>query len=360
MKIEIKKLPNSEIEIEGELEAEVFETYFYKALKKIGEGVELDGFRKGKAPENILLAKIPEIKILEEASEIALQENYPKIIMDEKLDVISQPEIFIIKLARKNPLVFRIKTAVMPEINLPDYKEIAREINISKVTLKNDKLEISDAELENTIKDILKSRAPKKHITENLDAESEDVRSSVSDNSIDAPQLPELTDEFVRELGPFLDVNDFKQKLKENLKVEKENQARGEIRLKIVTEIIKKSEMELPEILVKIEIDKILHRMESDLSSMGLVFKDYLKNINKTDEDLRKEFRKDGEEKAKLELILNKISNLENIKADDEQVEKEVERLLSAYPGADSERASIYARDTITNEKIFCFLENQK
>ena len=62
MKINIKKLPKSEVEIEGVLEAEAFEAYFNKALKKIGENIELKGFRKGKAPENVLLSKIPEIK----------------------------------------------------------------------------------------------------------------------------------------------------------------------------------------------------------------------------------------------------------------------------------------------------------
>ena len=80
MKIIVKKLPKSEVEIEGELNAEKFESYFTKALKKIGENIEMDGFRKGKVPESVLLSKVPEISILEEMAEMALSEHYPKII----------------------------------------------------------------------------------------------------------------------------------------------------------------------------------------------------------------------------------------------------------------------------------------
>jgi len=113
MRVSVKKLPKSEVEIEGELEVSVFESYFAKALKKIGETLKLDGFRKGKIPESVLLSKVPEIHVLEEMAEMALGEHYPKIIENEKIDAISRPEISITKLARNNPLGFKIKTAVL-------------------------------------------------------------------------------------------------------------------------------------------------------------------------------------------------------------------------------------------------------
>src|SRR3989344_7093521 len=99
MKITVKKLPKSEVEIEGELEIEIFESYFTKALKKLGEILKLDGFRKGKIPENVLLSNIPEIGVLEEMANLALGEHYPKIIEAEKLDAVGRPEISITKLA---------------------------------------------------------------------------------------------------------------------------------------------------------------------------------------------------------------------------------------------------------------------
>ncbi len=346
MQTKINKLPKSEIEIEGEIDADVFEGYFNKALKILGENIKIDGFRKGKIPEAVLLQNIPEISILEKMAELALNEHYPKIIQDEKIDAISRPEIAITKLARKNPLGFKIKTAVLPEIKLPDYKKISKKI-LGEVTDIEKNIVVSDEDLENTIKDILKSRAPKKHLAEGEVAE--DTKE----------ELPEFNDEFVKNLGPFKDVADFKDKLKVNIKLEKENAQKEKTRVKIIEKIIEDSELELPEILVEIETNKILQRMEADITQMGLKFEDYLKHLNKTVEDLRKDFRGDGEKKAKLGLLLNEISKVEKITADPELVAKEVAAILEHYKDADPERAQMHAENVLTNEKIFQFLENQ-
>jgi trigger factor len=355
MKIAVKKLPNSEVEIEGELESEIFEAYFSKALKKIGETLKLDGFRPGKIPENILLAKVPEISILEEMAELALSEYYPKIIADKKIDAISRPEISITKLARKNPLGFKIKTAVLPEIKLPDYKNIAKEI-ISESANTEKNIEVTEKELEDTIMDIRKSRAPKMHMTTPSPSQGEGGGGEVKHPE---PELPEFNDAFVQALGPFADIADFKTKLKENIKLEKENHQKETTRLKIIEKIIDGSVLELPEILVNVELDKILYRMESDITQMGLKFEDYLKHLNKTKEDLRKEFRTDAEKKAKLALILNEIAKIEKIIPDEEQVAKEIAAILEHYKEADPERARMHAENVLTNEKIFQFLENQ-
>jgi len=360
MKIKIKKLPKSEVEIEGELEAEAFETYFNKALKKVGENMEIPGFRKGKIPENILLSNVPEIRILEQMAEMAINEHYPKILEDEKIDAISRPEITITKLARNNPLEFKIKTAILPEIKLPDYKEIAKKVT-SKITDAEKNIVVSDEDLEKTILDIRKSRAPKKHITDEAKEHicADEKCEHEGKKEIKTEELPEFNDEYVRALGPFKDLEDFKIKLRENIKLEKENQAKEKTRLKIIEKIIDDSEIVLPEILVEVELDKILYRMESDIAQMGLKFEDYLKHLNKTIEDIRKEFRKDAEKKAKLGLVLSEISNLEKIVADQEQVNKEVELILQHYKEADPERARLHAQNVLTNEKIFQFLESQ-
>lgn len=359
-KIIVKKLPKSEAEIEGEIDSEVFESYFAKALKKLGENFELDGFRKGKIPENVLLAKIPEINILEEMAEMALSEHYPKILEDEKIDAIGRPEISITKLARKNPLGFKIKTAVLPEVKLPEYKNIAKEI-ISKITDAEKNILVSEEELENTIMDIRKSRADKKHIGDTiaephpdplLSKEREPRAGKVDD-------LPEFNDTFVQAIGPFKDVADFKTKLRENIKLEKENKLKEKTRLKIIEKIIEKSEIDLPDILVEIELDKILYNMESDITQMGLKFEDYLKHLNKTKDDLRKEFKKDGEMKAKFALVLNEIGKVEKIVADEEQAAKEIAAILEHYKDADPERARAHIENVLTNEKIFQLLENQ-
>ena len=346
MNINIKKLEKSEVEIEGEIPADVLEAYWPKAIKKIGENVEIDGFRKGKVPENILVSKIPEISILEEMAQLALNDNYPKILEDEKIDAIGQPEITITKIARNNPLGFKIKTAVLPEIKLADYKKIAKE-TIDGLTEEEKSTEVSEEDVLNTIEDIRKSRAPKVHMAEAK--EGEEIKE----------ELPELNDEFVKGLGPFTDVADFKAKLKENIALEKMNQVKEKTRLKIVEKIIDASTVEIPQILVDSEVAKILYRMESDITTMGLNFDDYLKHLNKTKEDLKKDFTGDGEKKAKLGLILNEIAKTEKIIANPEEVAKEVAHILEHYKDADPTRAEMHAENVLTNELIFQFLEKQ-
>lgn len=359
-KTNIKKLPNSEVEIEGEIEALIFEGYFAKAIKILGENAELDGFRKGKVPENVLIAKIGNGKILEEMAELALAEYYPKILVEEKIDAIGRPEIAITKLARNNPLGFKIKTAIIPEIKLADYKDIAKKI-LSKITDKDKEHNVTEEEIEQTIMDIRKSRAPKKHITEEIPHEHKEGEEHKHEEKTDISkeELPELNDEFVQALGPFKDVEDFKSKLKDNIKLEKANQFREKNRLKIIEEVIDKSKIDLPELLINSEVEKILYRMESDISQMGLKFEDYLKHLNKTVDDLKKDFRNDGEKKAKLSLVLHKIAEVEKIVADEEILEKEIAHILEHYKDADPERVRAHADNVLTNEKVFVFLENQ-
>ena len=354
--IKVTKLPKSEIEIEGEIDAEAFEAYYGKALKKLGENVELPGFRKGKVPENVLLSHIPEARVLEEMAELALGEEYPKIVEENKLDVISRPDISITKLARKNPLAFKIKTAVLPQIKLPDYKDLAKKV-LAKVTDADKNPEVTDEEMEATIMDIRKSRAPKVHMADHAHEDTEAHKKEHEE--AEKAALPEFNDEFVQAIGPFKDVEDFKAKLKENIKLEKANMAREKTRLNIIEKIIEESSLEVPEILINAELDKILYRMESDISQMGLKFEDYLTHLKKTKEDLRKDFRNDAEKKAKLALVLNEIAKAEKIEAEEEDVAKEVTAILEHYKDADPERARMHAENVLTNEKIFRFLESQ-
>lgn len=355
MKKNIKKLPNSIVEIEGELEAELFEKYFDPAFKKLGENFEMDGFRKGKVPENILVKNIPENKILEEMAGLALNEHYPNILIEEKIDAIGHPEITIKKLARNNPLEFKITTVVIPEVKLPDFKKIAEKIN--KEEKNKEEIAVTDEEVENTILDIRKSRSPKQHMGEPHEHKEGEEHEHAEPKE---EELVTLDDEFVKALGPFENVEDFKVKLKENIKLEKENLAREKNRLKIIEEIIEGSTIDVPELLVDAELGKILYRMESDISQMGLKFEDYLKHIKKSVDDLKKDFRPDAVKRSKLSLVLNEIAKIEKLEPSKEDVEREVAHLIEHYKDADPERARMHAENVLTNERVFQFLESQK
>jgi len=124
--LEIKLLPGSEVEIIGEISVDDFEACREQAIKEFSGKVKIDGFRPGKVPEKVLIDNVGESEILERMAIIALQKEYPKIIEERKIKAIGRPLITITKIARNNPLGFKIRTFVMPEIELPDYKNIEK------------------------------------------------------------------------------------------------------------------------------------------------------------------------------------------------------------------------------------------
>src|SRR3989338_3448249 len=130
--IEIKLLPNSEVEIIGEISAEIFMSGRKTAVKEFSDNAEIDGFRKGKIPEDILVKNIGIVAVLEKMAVIALEKEYPKIISEHKVRAIGRPEITLTKIAENNPLGFKVTTSVLPEIALPDYKGIAKKIMAKK------------------------------------------------------------------------------------------------------------------------------------------------------------------------------------------------------------------------------------
>ena len=331
----------SQIEIEAEIPWEVLEKYRDAVLKEMSEQIEISGFRRGHVPENILINRVGEMKVMSKTAEKAVREIYPQIIIENKIDAIGEPIISITKIANKNPLCFKIITIVMPEINLPDYKKIVEEME----AIKNEV--ITEKEVEETISYILEQWIKMEKF------EKEKISPSASRD------LPELDDEFVKKLGDYKNVGDFKIKLKENLQNEKIAKEKEKRRIQILEKISGGTKIEVPEIFIESELNKMMGQFKGEVEALKFNFKEYLEKIKKTEEEMRKEWRPGAESRAKTQLILNKIAEVEKIVADPEQITREVAKILEHYKDADPERATLYAQNVLANEKVFQFLENQ-
>lgn len=357
MKIDIKKLDKSKVEISGSLEASIFATYEDKALEKINERVELPGFRKGKAPVDVLKKSVPEMELLEEMAEAALFDNYMKILEENKIDAIGRPEISITKIGKGSDLEFKIVTAVLPEIKLGDYKKIAKKENEKEENKKD--VVVEDTEVEKVINDLRKMRAEQARPPhEHKEGETEEEHNAHHEE-IPESNWPTFDDEFAKTFGDFKTAEELKEKIKTNLKTEKETEQKDKARLAIIEELVKQSEGEIPDLLIESEIDKIIYKLEGDIINIGFKFEDYLKQIGKTQEDLRNEFRADAEKRAKLQMIIHSISEKENLKPTDEEIEKDVDQIVKMYKDADPARAHAYVEQMLENEKVFKFLDEQ-
>lgn len=352
-----KSLPESELEIECEINIKEVEAYRPKALAKIQQEVNLPGFRPGHIPEAMLVKKVGDLFILNEMAEMAINESFAKIITEAKANFISMPNIQITKIALDNPLQFKIVGPIIPEIKLADYKKIASKENKKD----SDDIEATDKEVEETIEEIRKSYAQRNHIHPKSDKESDGASKEGEEHKTDEKlELPEVNEEWIKKLGAFTNVEDFKNKIKEGIKKEKEFKAKDKKRMAILEEILKETKIVMPKILVENELRKMHAQFEDDITKAGLKVEDYLKHLKKTPEDLKKEWLPDAEKRAKVQLIITKIALEEKIEADPEMVKKEVKNLLKTYKDATEERTKAYVEMMLTNEKVFEWLENQK
>ena len=343
---DIKKLPDSEVEILAEISEGHLEKYKEKAFKKIKEVAELPGFRKGHVPDAKLKEKVGEIGILEDAGEMAINDCVAEIIVESKINFLGRPDIAITKIAIGFPIEFKIKITIMPEIKLGDYKKIAKKENGKEEKAE----EVTEKQIDETIEEIKRMYAQQNHTHKEGEVHHDDEELA----------LPELNDEFVKKLGNFKGVADFKVKLKENIAKEKEVKAKDKKRIKIIEKIVEESKIDMPKVLVENELDKMEGQFKSDIAGMGLQPEDYLKHIKKTWSDLRTEWRPDAEKRAKIQIVLQKISLEEKLEPSKSDMEKEIKALTDQYKDADTERVKAYVEMVLSNEMVIKFLENQK
>lgn len=351
----IKKLPKSEVEMEISLPSDFLASARKKALHNLGASMEIQGFRKGHVPENIIIEKVGEAEILEEAANILLKEHFPKIILQEKFDIIGRPKISITKLAIGNPVEFKAIFAILPGFELPDYRAIARS-SIAGAKLDKKDSEATDKEIEEVLLQIRKNKAHidyhknnhggKNHDHTRLDLEKEE-------------NLPPLDDELARAAGNFKSLDELKEKVRENIVEEKKHRAAEKKRAAIMEGLIKETKIDLPEILIESEVEKSLAQMKDDVVRSGVKFEDYLAHIKKSEGDLKKDLKESSEKKAKIQLIFNKIAEQEKLEPNKEILEQEVKHIMEHYKDASETSARIYVATILLNQEVLKLLERQ-
>lgn len=347
--IKITRLPEQEVEITGEITTEKMESMRKKAIDSLKKDLTLPGFRKGTAPDNMVVTQIGDIKILEEAGELALGEVYPDILEEEKLQPIGKPEVTITKIGVGSPLGFKIKTALMPEVKLGDYKKIAKKIYIKEAVVEVTEKDVADV--------ILNLRKNVAHA--DLHAEGGHAHDDHSHGEIKDEDLPEVNEEFLAKIGEFTSMEDLTDRIKENLLKEKTFKAKDKKRTETLEEIINSSTIEIPQLIVDGELEKMKAQFLDDLDQSGIKFEDYLAHIKKTEADLKADWKDTAIKRAKSQIILNTIAREEGIRAEEAVVKTEMEKILSQHKTAERFRVRMYVETFLTNDLVFKFLEQQ-
>lgn len=365
MKIEKKDLPKGLVEFTIVVDEKEFETYHAKAFTIVQQAVEVDGFRKGNAPEDLVVKKYGDMVILEEMANLALRAAYMRAVEEHKVNPISDPQVTITKIAKGNPLELTITVPVMPEITLPEYKKIAKE-----VVKDGETIEVTDKDIDVVLEELRKGRATQ-HVKEHVhgedcdhgheDVDEEEVVEVKEGETKEEVKLPELNDEFAQSFGAdFKTLNELKKKVGDNLKLEKEQKLREKRRTAIMEKLIAETKADLPEVIIEGELNNMLVQMKGDITRFGGTWEEYLSHAKKTEEELKATWKDDAHKRALSQLLLHKIGQLEKLTATEEEVEVELVRLLATVQDADEERAKAYLYQALTNDKVLKFLEETK
>ena len=277
MKNTIQKLAKSQIEIKCEVPAEEFQYFVERAILKLGENIEVEGFRKGKAPRETIEKTVGQEAILKEASQECIRENYLKIVKDEGLEPLGQPEISVLKLALHNPLEFKVSCAVLPEVTIADYKEVVskmkkREVKVSQEEIEKLRQEKERAEKEKMRQEILGkvADASKMEIPEVLiDSEKNRMMATIKEQ---VPQMLGISfEEYLKKIN----------KTEKEIFVSFESEAQRRIKNSLVLrEIQKKEKFEISEKELTDEMAKIA---ENNSSLDKTQLRDYTESVLKNE-----------------------------------------------------------------------------
>jgi len=349
MEFQTKPLEKSKIEITIELNDEDLHPFKDKALEELGSQLTLPGYRQGKAPLNLVENHISAIEVYEKTAVFALEKFYPQIIKNNKIEAIGQPMINITKLIPESLVEFKVEAAILPHLELPDYKKIAKNKNLLRSTQQN----LVSRSARNKQQDKKEVSVDKKEIEEALKWLQK------------TKQTPSLDDKFAQSLGKFKNLEELKQNIRDSLKIEKQAKEKEQWRLGVIEEIITQMKGEIPDLLIQAEQEKMLDELKIRVEEMQLPFEDYLKQIKKTEEEIKTEFQPLALKRVKMALILKEIAQLEKIEAKDKEIEDKANEILNRLPDPNLkdkinlEELKIFALGLIRNEKVFELLENQ-
>lgn len=379
---------------EGVLTFEVDEKTFDQALdeafKKVSKDVQIPGFRKGKVPRPIFEQRFGVESLYQDAVDLILQDAYSEAIDEVDITPVDQPEVDIEQIEKGKPVIFSATVTVKPEVKLGEYKGL--EVEDQKVTVTdedvNDELEAlreKQAELvvkeEGTVEEgdtvvidfegfkdgeAFEGGAAENHsleigsgnfipgfeeqligksageetevnVTFPEDYQAEDLAGQdavfkVKIHDIKFKELPELDDEFAKDVDDDVEtLDELKQKTKDRLVEEEETEIENQKRESLINQASENAEIDIPEAMVTNELDRMMQEFEQRLQMQGMTLEMYTQLSGQTEDDLKEQMREDARKRVQTSLTLEAIANTEELEASDEDVDKQLEEMASQY-----------------------------
>lgn len=423
MKYTFEKGKKSTVQITIDLTAKEWQTAIDAAYEKTKGRYSMPGFRKGKVPKKVLETAYGTGVFYEEAINQAFPKYYSEILEKEtSIEAVAAPDIDIKKISDKGITMLAI-VPVKPEVVVGAYKGINYKKNVYNVkdedveedikrlqernsrmvevegravengdsvvidysgSVDGVKFDGGTAEKQNLVigsgsfipgfeeqiigmnigdeKDI-NVKFPDEYHAENL--KGKDAVFAIKLHKIEKKELPEVTDEWIKEAIGAESIEAYKAETKARMEKQNAERAERELEDEIIKKVTETSDVEIPDAMIENQIDRMVQEMEYRLSYQGLKLADYLKYMGKSMEDFRKDYTAQATEIVKSQLVIETIIEREEITATDEDVEKRVEEMAKAQgkPAPDVKknmqaRQLDYIKNEIIIKKFFEFLKN--
>lgn len=420
MSIKVEKTDKTnELKLTFTVEAEKFEEGMKKVYTKTAKYFNIPGFRKGKAPMSLIERTYGPSIFYEDTFNEIVPEIYEKELKENNIEAVSRPEIEITQMEKGKDLIFTAIVQTKPEVKLGKYKGIelekidtsvnaadvkkdlermaeknARLVSIEDRAVKNKDITVIDFEgfvdgvafeggkaenheLEigsktfipgfeeqiigmkiNDEKDI-NVKFPEEYFSKEL--AGKDATFKVKLHEIKVKELPAIDDEFAKDVSEFDTLKDLKSSIKEKLTEEKKNQAKYQTEDAAIKAVCDNTKIDIPSGMIETEIDNILKDIDGRLAYQGLNLSQYLKMINKSEDDMRKEYEEQAASSVKSRLVLEAIVNKEKIEATDSEIEEKIKEMATNYGKNEeelmnNENLKQYLSNNITTEKAIQFI----
>lgn len=427
MEAKMEKIDVNIVKFEVKVEAEKFDAALTRAYKKNVKNFNVPGFRKGKVPMNVVKKYYGIEVLLEDAVNFAIEESYSEVLKENNIVPVDYPKIDVVEVGEGKDFVYTAEVTVYPEVELGEYKGLSIEKKTYEVTEeevskklkemqeknarveakeegtvengniavidfkgyvdgeafqggegKDYSLEIGSKTFIDTFEEQLVGAKVNDTVEVNVtfpenygkeELNGKPAKFEVTIKEIKVKELPELDDEFAKETSEFDTIADLKADVTKKLEEANAERSEREFEEAVITAVAGNAKVEIPEVMVEKEVDKMVQNLQQRLQYQGLTLEQYFQFTGTDEEKMREYMRTNAQTKVKVDLVLEAIEKAENVEATEEEIRAKAVEVAKMYAASEDEKmvdllmqsqqAALRA-DVITNKTMKLLLENNK
>ena len=389
MSLQVEKLENNTAKLTIEVPAEELDKAIQKAYQKNKNKFNVPGFRKGKVPYAMIEKMYGAGVFYEEAANDLIPEAYANAAAESELEIVARPEISVTQIEKGKPFVFEAEVTLKPEVKLGEYKGIKVEKADTKVTAKEvnaelDKIKEQNARLVaaddkaieegdqatidfegfvdgvafeggkgedypltigshsfiDTFEDQLVGKKVGEEVEVNVTFPEEYQAKELAGKEaifkcavkkIEAKELPELDDDFAKDVSEFDTLAEYKEHVKTNLEDKKADEAKRAKEDAAVDKVIENAQMDIPEAMLMTQCRQMLDDFSRRMQSQGLSMDQYFQFTGMTADKMMEDMKPQALKRIQTRLVLEKVAEVENIQPTEEEVNEEISKMAEAY-----------------------------